>query len=118
MGRSLVEILLAEGHRVAATTRKASSLASLASAHSSEKLLVVELDISSNDQVKAAFQKIKTHFGRCDVVVNNAGYGLNGEVEATTDEQVKDQFEVNFWGPVRICREVRNTSTTSSITDA
>ena len=67
---------------------------------------MVELDLSSNDQVKAAFQKIKSHFGRCDVVVNNAGYGLHGEVEATTDEQAKDQFEVNLWGPVRICREV------------
>ncbi|KIM84972.1 hypothetical protein PILCRDRAFT_817812 [Piloderma croceum F 1598] len=105
MGRSLVELLLAAGNRVAATTRNASNLASLVSAHSSQKLLVIELDISLNDQVKAAFQNIKTHFGRCDVVVNNAGYGLNGEVEAITDEQAKDQFEVNFWGPVRICRE-------------
>lgn len=105
MGRSLVEILLAAGDRVAATTRKSSSLASLAAVHSPEKLLVIELDLSSNDQVQAAFQKIKAQFGRCDVVVNNAGYGLNGEIEGTTDEQAKDQFEVNFWGPVRICRE-------------
>ena len=106
LGRSLVEVLLAAGDRVAATTRKASSLASLAAAHSPENLLVLELDLSSNDHVRAVFQKIKVHFGRCDVVVNNAGYGLNGEVEGTTDEQAKDQFEVNFWGPVRICREV------------
>jgi NAD(P)-dependent dehydrogenase (short-subunit alcohol dehydrogenase family) len=115
MGRSLVEVLLAAGNRVAATTRNASNLASLVSAHSSQKLLVIELDISLNDQVKAAFQNIKTHFGRCDVVVNNAGYGLNGEVEAITDEQAKDQFEVNFWGPVRICREVCGTFATSPI---
>jgi NAD(P)-dependent dehydrogenase (short-subunit alcohol dehydrogenase family) len=106
LGRSLVEVLLAAGDRVAATTRKASSLASLAAAHSRENLLVLELDLSSNGQVRAVFQKIKVHFGRCDVVVNNAGYGLNGEVEGTTDEEAKDQFEVNFWGPVRICREV------------
>jgi len=105
IGRNLVEVLLAAGHRVAATTRNASSLAPLVAAHSDKKFLVVELDLSSNDQVKAAFQKIKSHFGRCDVVVNNAGYGLYGEVEATTDEQAKDQFEVNFWGPARICRE-------------
>jgi len=105
IGRSLVEVLLAAGDRVVATTRKASSLSSLTAAFSAEKLLVLELDLSSNDDVIAAFQKIKTHFGRCDVVVNNAGYGLSGEIEAITDEQAKDQFEVNFWGPVRICRE-------------
>ena len=45
-------------------------------------------------------------FGRLDVVVNNAGYGLCGEVEATSDEQARYQMEVNFWGPVRMSREV------------
>lgn len=106
LGRHLVEQILASGERVVATTRKAGGLARLAATHSSEKFLVVELDISSNDQVKAAFQKIKAHFGRLDVVVNNAGYGLRGEVEAISDEAAKEQMEVNFWGPVRISREV------------
>lgn len=106
LGRTLVEEVLAAGERVAATTRNASALASLASAHSPEQLLVVQLDISSIDQIKATFQQIKSHFGRLDVVVNNAGYGLCGEVEATSDEQARYQMEVNFWGPVRMSREV------------
>lgn len=105
LGRTLVEEVLAAGERVAATTRNASALASLASAHSPEQLLVVQLDISSIDQIKATFQQIKSHFGRLDVVVNNAGYGLCGEVEATSDEQARYQMEVNFWGPVRMSRE-------------
>jgi NAD(P)-dependent dehydrogenase (short-subunit alcohol dehydrogenase family) len=42
-----------------------------------------------------------------DVVVNNAGYALKGEVEAISDEQAMKQMEVNFWAPVRISREVR-----------
>jgi len=106
LGRNLVEEVLASGERVAATTRKASGLASLAAAHSPDSLLVLELDILSNDQIKAAFQKIKERFGRVDVVVNNAGYGLKGEVEAISDELAMEQMDVNFWGPVRISREV------------
>lgn len=106
MGRHLVEEILASGERVVATTRKASGMTSLSEAHSPQNLLVVELDISSIDQVKAVFQQAKSHFGRLDVVVNNAGYGLRGEVEAITDEEAKYQMEVNFWGPVRISREV------------
>lgn len=77
-------------------------------AHPQETLLVLELDISSNDQIKAAFQRVKQHFGRVDVVVNNAGYALKGEVEAISDELAMQQMEVNFWGPVRISREVRS----------
>lgn len=106
LGRNLVEQVLATGERVVATTRRASSLDSLVAAHSPDVLLVVELDISSNDQIKTTFQMIKTHFGRVDVIVNNAGYGLKGEVEAIDDEQARDQMEINFWAPVRICREV------------
>jgi NAD(P)-dependent dehydrogenase (short-subunit alcohol dehydrogenase family) len=108
LGRSLVEEVLAAGERVVATTRRASGLASLTAAHSPESLLVLELDILSNDQIKAAFQQIKKHFGRVDVVVNNAGYALKGEVEAVSDELAMMQMDVNFWGPVRISREVRS----------
>jgi NAD(P)-dependent dehydrogenase (short-subunit alcohol dehydrogenase family) len=107
LGRSLVEEVLAAGERVVATTRQASGLASLTAAHSPESLLVLELDILSNDQIKDAFQQVKKHFGRVDVVVNNAGYALKGEVEAVSDELAMMQMDVNFWGPVRISREVR-----------
>lgn len=105
LGRNLVEEVLATGERVVATTRQASGLASLAAAHSTEKLMVLELDILSNDEIKAAFQKIKKQFGRVDVVVNNAGYALKGEVEAVSDDLALKQMEVNFWGPARISRE-------------
>jgi NAD(P)-dependent dehydrogenase (short-subunit alcohol dehydrogenase family) len=106
LGLNLVEEVLAAGERVVATTRKASGLASLVAVHSPETLMVLELDILSNDAIKAAFQQIKKQFGRVDVVVNNAGYALKGEVEAISDELAMKQMEVNFWGPVRISREV------------
>lgn len=106
LGRTLVEGALAAGERVVATTRKASGLASLTAIHSLDKLLVVELDITSTEEIELAFQKVKEHFGRVDIVVNNAGYAISGEVEAISDEQASQQMDINFWGPVRITREV------------
>lgn len=106
LGRSLVENILASGERVVATTRNASSLDSLKAHHSPEVLLVLKLDISSNDEIKDAFQQVKIHFGRLDIVVNNAGYGLKGEIESISDEEAMQQMEVNFWAPVKISREV------------
>ena len=80
----------------------------LTEAYSSDKLLVVEHDVGNPaHNVEALFKKVHEHFGRIDVIVNNAGYGLNSVVEGTTDEEARNQFEVNFWGAVRISREVR-----------
>ncbi|OBZ80061.1 hypothetical protein A0H81_01386 [Grifola frondosa] len=106
IGLATIKEVLAAGERVAAVTRKASSLAPLVAVHPPEDLLVLEFDVGNpNAAVKPLFQSVLAHFGRVDVVVNNAGYGLNGVVEGTTDEQAREQVEVNFWGPVRISRE-------------
>ncbi|KAI0328197.1 NAD(P)-binding protein [Cubamyces sp. BRFM 1775] len=105
IGYATVQEVLAIGERVAATTRRASSLDSLTSAHTPSELLVLEYDIA--DPTKSAddlISRIVSHFGRLDVVVNNAGYGLNGVVEGTPDEAARAQLEVNFWAPVRISR--------------
>lgn len=58
------------------------------------------------DQVIDVFKKTEEEFGRLDVVVNNAGYGINGEFESTPDEAARRQMEVCFWGPVNVMREV------------
>ena len=105
IGYATVNEVLAIGERVAAVTRSASSLASLTAVHDPSKLLVVEHDVS--DTTKSAdtlISRIVNHFGRLDVVVNNAGYGLSGVVEGTPDEAARAQFEVNFWASVRISR--------------
>jgi NAD(P)-dependent dehydrogenase (short-subunit alcohol dehydrogenase family) len=106
IGQASVKEVIAAGERVAAITRKASSVSELTAAYPSDKLFVVEYDVGNPaESVEALFEKIHKHFGQIDVVVNNAGYGLNSVVESTSDEDARYQFEVNFWGPVRISRE-------------
>jgi len=106
IGQALVKEVIATGERVAAITRKASGVSELTAAYPSDKLFVVEYDVGNPVQsAEVLFEKIHKHFGRIDVVVNNAGYGLNSVVEGTSDEDARYQFEVNFWGAARISRE-------------
>ncbi|KAJ7618240.1 hypothetical protein B0H17DRAFT_1219973 [Mycena rosella] len=70
-----------------------------------EQLLVQRLDVTNVADISAVFDAARTHFGRLDVVVNNAGYGILAEIEATPDEAARHNFEVQFWGPVNITRE-------------
>ncbi|KAF8431455.1 hypothetical protein L210DRAFT_3487663 [Boletus edulis BED1] len=102
----LVKEAIAAGERVAAITRAASSVSKLSAAYPSDKLLVVEYDVGNPaHSAQALFDKVHTHFGRIDVVVNKAGYALSGVVESISEEDARTQFDVNFWGAVRISRE-------------
>jgi NAD(P)-dependent dehydrogenase (short-subunit alcohol dehydrogenase family) len=96
-GRSFAQAALAAGDRVAATARDTSSLDDLAGEHG-EDMLPIELDVTDHDAAFAAVQKAYDHFGRLDVVVNNAGYGVSGAVEELSEEQARRQIEVNLFG--------------------
>jgi NAD(P)-dependent dehydrogenase (short-subunit alcohol dehydrogenase family) len=69
-------------------------------------LEVVELDVDKEDSIKSAVKKILEQKGRIDVLVNNAGYGLFGCVEDITIDDLKAQFETNFFGVVRLIQEI------------
>lgn len=104
LGRSIVEYVLSRGHIAVATLRKPTDLDALKAKYSAEQLLVVKVDVSKKEDITAAFDKVKEVFGRLDVVVNNAGYAVVGEMEDTPEDIARALFDVNFWGAVDVSK--------------
>ena len=96
-GRLWAEAALERGDRVAATARDASTLDDLVAAHG-DAILPLKLDVTDRDGVFDAVRRATDHFGRIDVVVNNAGYGHFGTVEELTEDDIRAQMETNFFG--------------------
>lgn len=96
-GRSFAQAALAAGDRVAATARETSSLEDLVAEHR-DAMLPIELDVTDHDAAFAAVRKAHDHFERLDIVVNNAGYGVSGAIEELSEEQAREQIEVNLFG--------------------
>ena len=103
-GLCITEHALQRGDKVVATLRKPEVLSDLAAKYP-ESLLVLRLDVTKPVEVTTAFTASREKFGRIDVVVNNAGFGVVAEVEGTTDSSARGVFEVNFWGASHVSRE-------------
>jgi NAD(P)-dependent dehydrogenase (short-subunit alcohol dehydrogenase family) len=67
---------------------------------------VVEIDVTSEDSVKSAFTRVLAKYGRIDVLINNAAVMGFGLLEAYSIDQIKQMFEVNFYGVIRTYQEV------------
>lgn len=96
-GRAIAEAALAAGQRIIATARDVRSIADLEKAGSCE---VMALDVTDAENVREAISAA----GPVDVLVNNAGYGLIGAVEECSDEQIRQNMETNFFGPLNVIR--------------
>lgn len=105
LGRSLTKAVLAHGDLVAATARKPEQLKDLVEKYP-EQIFPIELDVTDYDKVYEAVANTVKRFGRIDVLVNNAGFGITGAAEAFTDEQVRSQLETNLYAPIEITRAV------------
>jgi NAD(P)-dependent dehydrogenase (short-subunit alcohol dehydrogenase family) len=101
----MAELLLKNGNRVVATLRRTGALSDLAEQYPSSQLLIVQTDVTKSSEVVATFAKAKEVFGRVDVVFNNAGTAIIGEMESIGDEEARQIFEVNFWGASNVTRE-------------
>jgi NAD(P)-dependent dehydrogenase (short-subunit alcohol dehydrogenase family) len=103
IGLSLARQALARGDAVAATSR---TLAGLRQALGDDGacLRALEVDLGSEASVQAAIERTVAAFGRIDRVVNNAGYGQQGTVEALADAELRRNFEVNVFAPLHVLR--------------
>ncbi|OPG14349.1 SDR family NAD(P)-dependent oxidoreductase [Microbispora sp. GKU 823] len=99
LGRNFVEAALSRGDKVAATARNTASLDELVAAYG-DAVLALELDVTDKAAVFESVKRAKEHFGRLDVIVNNAGYAQIGAIEELTEQHLRDQFETNLFGAV------------------
>ncbi|GGK76148.1 SDR family NAD(P)-dependent oxidoreductase [Streptomyces flaveus] len=104
-GRVWAQAALERGDRVAATARSLASIDDLAVKYG-DAVQLLSLDVSDREAVRAAVTAAHERFGRLDVVVNNAGYGLFGAVEDVTEEQARAQFDTNFFGTLWVTQAV------------
>lgn len=100
-GRALAERALELGQRVIATARDVRSISDL---ERSGRCLTLALDVTDPDQGPSAIETAAAHWGTLDVLVNNAGFGLVGAIEETSDVQSRRIFDANFHGPMRLIR--------------
>lgn len=104
-GRQFVEAALSRGDKVAATARNTKALADLVGIYG-DAVLTLPLDVTDKSAVTEAVTAAHSHFGRLDVVVNNAGYGLFGAVEELGEKDLRDQIETNLFGAVWVTQAV------------
>lgn len=102
LGASIAKHAHAAGHNVVATARNPSSLSYLPD---SSKVLKLSLDVTSRDSINAAIAATVLRFGRLDVVINSAGYGVTSELEGFPENEARKQMETMFWGPVWLTKE-------------
>ena len=100
-GRVWADAALKRGDKVAATARNLASIAGLKDKYG-DNVLTLELDVTNAAQAKAAVEQAHAHFGRLDIVLNNAGYSLVGTIEESSADDVRAMYETNIFGTLAV----------------
>lgn len=100
-GRVWTEAALERGDQVAATARNVNSIADLNEKYGNQ-VLTLQLDVTNADQVKTVVQQAHAHFGKLDIILNNAGYSLVGTIEEAQADEIRALYETNVLGPVAV----------------
>ena len=103
LGRALAERIVERGGRVVATARNKADVNDLA-ALDEARVATAELDVADSRKVDSAVALAEQRFGRIDTLVNCAGYALLSAMEEASDNEIQAQFEVNFFGAIRVMR--------------
>jgi NAD(P)-dependent dehydrogenase (short-subunit alcohol dehydrogenase family) len=104
-GKIWAEAFLKRGDNVVATARNLDDLSGLVSTYG-KQILPLQLDVNNRADCFTAIEKAAAHFGAIDVLINNAGYGLFGAIEETSEQEARDQIETNFFGLLWVTQAV------------
>jgi NAD(P)-dependent dehydrogenase (short-subunit alcohol dehydrogenase family) len=104
LGLSLVKQLLAAGYRVAATSRSASDLQKAVGTAGPNHFLPLTVDLTSSGDIRRSIEQTVAAFGTIDVVVNNAGYGMEGTVEELDEKKMQAIFEINVFATINVTK--------------
>nr|WP_225938704.1 oxidoreductase [Kovacikia minuta] len=104
-GLEVTKAALAAGDRVIATVRRQPEHLT-ATLNNPPDLYVVQMDVTQEDQVQAAVKQGIADFGRIDVLLNNAGFGMVTAIEEATDAEVRKQYDTNVFGLLNVTRAV------------
>nr|WP_299339621.1 oxidoreductase [Allomuricauda sp.] len=103
-GKSLAQHAIEKGYKVVATARRQEKLKEL-QATAPDQVLPLQMDVTQRKEVKQAIEKTIAHWGKIDVLINNAGYGIVGALEETPEDELRKQMETNFFGAVAVTQE-------------
>jgi len=106
LGLNLVKKLLTSGYRVAATSRNAQTLKDAVGLIDTDRFLPLAVDLGNLDCIEESIRQTITAFGRIDVLVNNAGYGMAGTVEEIVERDIRNIFDVNVLATINVTRSI------------
>jgi NAD(P)-dependent dehydrogenase (short-subunit alcohol dehydrogenase family) len=104
LGLTLVKQLLEQGQLVTATSRSVADLEA-AVGYSGSNFLPLAVNLTDEESVAASVERTVAHFGKIEVIVNNAGYGLIGAIEELSDAESRQNFDINVFGSLNVIRK-------------
>ncbi len=104
LGLTLVKKLLDKGYRVSATSRDAHTLSQAVGLTDPNRFLALSVDLNNPESIDGSIQQTLAAFGQIDVIVNNAGYGMDGTLEETAGQDIRNIFNVNVLATINVVK--------------